>query len=103
MPKKDDILSSLQSFINNYPDEEILILKNSSEEELYRFHRGLGMALRNSFFWGECDETLNEYTKSILDALGRSGDFHARKRIHPDGMSADAIYYIWAWLNGMCK
>ena len=103
MSHETDILGMLKNFIMQYPEDEIKEVKDACEDDLSRFHRGLGMALRNAFFWGKEDGLLNEYTKSLLNALGEGDKFHIRKNIHADGMSADAIYYIWSWLNGKCN
>ncbi|WP_148207343.1 DUF6794 domain-containing protein [Paramagnetospirillum magneticum] len=103
MTEEADILEMLKNFIMKYPEDERKKVKDASEDDLWKFHRGLGMSLRNALFWGKSNDTLNAYTKSLLCAFGKGDDFFIRKNIHADGMSGDAIFYIWSWLNGKCN
>jgi hypothetical protein len=78
------IEKAVKYLLDRMPEADKETLKNTAEDDLIRFHFGLGMYIRNQLgLWGT--------NKKLLDSF--SGVYH------PDDLSMEIIEAIWKELQ----
>ena len=78
-----------KQLIDTLPYRLLVELKNEKEENLMRFHMGLGMHVRNNFYLWSKNSPL------LLEIAERQKE----KEIHPDDASGIIIKMLWEELN----
>jgi hypothetical protein len=93
-----DMLSKLRIFADELSNESKEFVRALPEDALLSLHFSLGMEIRNAFFWKTSKAEMNLYAAQLYLELGKNDD-GLHFVVEPDGMSHDAITYIWNYLS----
>lgn len=94
---EESYILAIQKWFGAWPKAEIQKFKKRPESEVFLLHFGIGLAIRNRFFWHLSSEELQKVAKEFSSAGYSDADNTLLSS--PDELSGAAIAMLRDWVK----